>query len=134
MSKNYIIFAGNKCSMKGGWNDFYSFAETLEEANIILNESLTTGSKHLIEWYNSKIHKMDLIPAPCDWGHIVNTINGQIIKENKQTELEENNEEQSSYDEIEIENDLYRDYNFYNHYSDSDEDKDKDEDIEWSTE
>ena len=52
---NYMIFLGTG-SGKGGWNDFYCFAETLEEAyKVTLNQNLL-----------------------YDWIHIVNNLNGEI--------------------------------------------------------
>lgn len=55
INNNYMIFLGTG-SGKGGWNDFYCFAKTLEEAyNVTLNQKLQ-----------------------YDWIHIVNSLNGEI--------------------------------------------------------
>ena len=53
---NYMVFIGMGCG-KGGWNDFFCFCETLEQAY-----SVSLSPKLLY-----------------DWIHIVNSKNGEII-------------------------------------------------------
>jgi hypothetical protein len=46
MLPKYIIFSGYTYYPSGGWKEFYSYAETLEEAYSIYGEALKIGSKN----------------------------------------------------------------------------------------
>jgi hypothetical protein len=145
MSKNYIVFAGNNDENKGGWYNLYGFADTMEEALQIFDEALITGSNHFSEKYNHKTKDFCFVCSPCDWAHIVNVSVGIIVKDSKEevnlsvmtdiqnendNENQEQEQEQEQYqnmendsDENSLNNGFYRDYNYYEKYSDTDDDE-----------
>jgi len=147
MSKNYIVFAGNNDENKGGWYNLYGFADTMEEALQMFDEALITGSNHFSEKYNHKTKDFGFVCSPCDWAHIVNVSVGIIVKDSKeevnlsvmtdiQNENDNENQEQeqeqnmeNDSDENSLNNGFYRDYNYYEKYSDS-----EDEDVIYSEE
>ena len=59
----------------GGWNDFYSFALTKEDAICIYKESLTQGTMPGENWNGE-----DLENQPRDWAQIVCLTTGGIVE------------------------------------------------------
>ena len=89
MEKNYMIFAGDVFYPCGGWDDFYAFAETLDEANMVADEAVATGSVPGISWNCAMSYNdYDKISFPRNWSYVVCMKRWERIDVEKELELE----------------------------------------------
>ena len=80
---NFIIFAGDTYYPDGGWNDFYSFADTKNEAHKIYEEILKKREdnwSHVLDFNSGKI-------IYDSWPHVKNQIGGSCLQSNRLREL-----------------------------------------------
>ena len=99
MSKNYIIFAGTQYYPGGGWKDFYSFADTFENAISIYREALSIGSQSGIDWDGVSINNY-----PRDWAHIVSIASGEILENEEAIQNYQTKQNKSKQKQMEHEN------------------------------
>jgi len=82
MSPKYIIFAGLSFYPSGGWQDFYGFAETEDEAIHICNEVISINSKYTKNYCGDELgldQHGNQIYGQADWSHFVCIANKKII-------------------------------------------------------
>lgn len=91
MSPLYAIFAYQTYYPAGGFHDIYGFADTFQEALVIFNEALETGSKPMKDWptreiitrYDKKTDKQIIYPIQRDGAHIVNLKTRKIVADSR---------------------------------------------------
>ena len=81
----YAIFAYQTYYPAGGFHDIYGFADTFQEALMIFNEALETGSKPMKDWPTREIIKdyEQIKPIPRDGAHIVNLKTQKIVADTR---------------------------------------------------
>jgi hypothetical protein len=76
----YAIFGGETYYPAGGFEDFYGFADSFQEALKIYEEALTIGSKPMKDWWGQDRFDSGI---PRDWVHIVNLKTKKIVVNSK---------------------------------------------------
>lgn len=87
----YAIFAYQTYYPAGGFHDIYGFADTFQEALVIFNEALETGSMPMKDWptreiitkYEIETGKEIIKPIPRSGAHIVNLKTKQIVADSR---------------------------------------------------
>lgn len=80
MLPKYIIFAGSIYYPSGGWKEFYSYAETIEDAYNIYDEALQNGCKNH-EPFGSDIKSTRPMYSKSTWVQIACAYTNFIIKD-----------------------------------------------------